>query len=94
MAELWFTLERPGAMNGQLVGRVVTMKFDRGFCFIQSADGARFFAHESALPHGAFQKLNVGDRVTFEEVLPVPAKGRQACRVDVDPIRPDWVAVG
>jgi cold shock CspA family protein len=79
-------------MTEQIAGRVVSMKYDRGFFFIQT-DGARFFAHASSLPHGAFEKLNVGDRVTFEELLPVPAKGPQAWRVVVDPIRPDEVAI-
>jgi cold shock CspA family protein len=72
-------------MSERIAGRVVTMKWDRGFCFIQSADGARFFAHESDLPRGAFAKLNQGDSVTFAEVLPAPAKGRRACVVELDP---------
>jgi cold shock CspA family protein len=64
-------------------GRVVTMAYDRGFFFVRTDDGISYFAQASDLPHGAFEKLNVGDHVIFDEELPTPARGRRARHVEI-----------
>jgi cold shock CspA family protein len=70
-------------MTERISGRVVTMKYDRGFFFIRTDSGISYFAHASDLPHGAFEMLNTGDQVQFEELLPTPAQGRRARNVVV-----------
>lgn len=70
-------------MTERITGRVVTMSYDKGFFFVRADSGISYFAHASDLPHGAFEMLNVGDRVEFGEVLPQPERGRRARNVVV-----------
>jgi cold shock CspA family protein len=50
-------------------GTIVTKVQDRGYFFIESANGERFFGHLSSLLDTDFAGLQVGDRVSFDSVV-------------------------
>ena len=47
-------------------GTITKIVADRGFGFIQSAQGEEFFFHRSALRSGTFEGLCPGQTVSFE----------------------------
>jgi cold shock protein len=48
-------------------GTIKRLVRDRGFGFIRDDGGQEFFFHRSAVHDGAFEQLNEGQRVNFEE---------------------------
>jgi cold shock protein len=56
-------------------GKIIALRFDRGFGFISPKDSARegndVFFHSSAVAGGTFEELREGDAVEFE-VQPDP----------------------
>ena len=64
-----------------MTGKIKMISPDRGFGFITSEDVDYFF-HASDLDHpDDFHSLYDRDSVLFEEVTPVPTKGRRATAV-------------
>jgi cold shock CspA family protein len=53
----------------------------RTYGFIRAADDTQYFFHDSDVVGERDIELKVGDRVTFEVVEPMPAKGPRACNV-------------
>ena len=48
-------------------GTIKRLVRDRGFGFIRDDNGQEWFFHRSAVSQGAFDQLNEGQRVAFEE---------------------------
>ena len=48
-------------------GTVKRLVSDKGFGFIQAADGTEYFFHQSACVDAPFQALREGQAVTFEK---------------------------
>jgi CspA family cold shock protein len=48
-------------------GTIKRLVRDRGFGFIRDDGGQEFFFHRSSVQEGAFDQLNEGQRVSFEE---------------------------
>lgn len=65
-------------------GLVKKLHTDKGFGFIRETDGRELFFHRSdVIPQDAFADLDEGMQVEYDEVMPVPSKGRRACRVSI-----------
>jgi CspA family cold shock protein len=62
-------------------GIVVSFNPDKGYGFIDTADGKHLFVHFSAIQNEGFKTLNKDDKVTFDIVD--GAKGPQAENVRV-----------
>ncbi len=64
-----------------MTGRVVTQRPTEysSYGFIRSDDGVEYFFHSSELVDGF--DVRVGDTVSFEPVVPAPAKGPRAVSV-------------
>ena len=65
-----------------MTGRIRMFAADRGFGFIE-AEGRRtsFFFHVSDFADAEHFELKEGDRVSFDEIVPQPAKGPRAMNV-------------
>ena len=50
-------------------GTIKKIVGDRGFGFIQEADGKEVFFHRSAVTGGTFDQLREGQSVTYEKVM-------------------------
>ena len=48
-------------------GTIKRLVRDRGFGFVRDETGREWFFHRSAVAGGAFDQLNEGQRVSFEE---------------------------
>ena len=48
-------------------GTIKRLVRDRGFGFIRDDGGQEWFFHRSAVASGAFEQLNEGQRVSFDE---------------------------
>jgi len=48
-------------------GTIKRLVRDRGFGFIRDDGGQEWFFHRSAVAQGAFDQLNEGQRVNFDE---------------------------
>ena len=48
-------------------GTIKRLVRDRGFGFIRDEGGQEWFFHRSAVSSGAFEELNEGQRVSFDE---------------------------
>jgi CspA family cold shock protein len=48
-------------------GTIKRLVRDRGFGFIKDDGGQEWFFHRSAVKAGAFEELNEGERVSFDE---------------------------
>ena len=64
-------------------GTVKRLVRDRGFGFIEGADGTELFFHRSALRTGGFDDLKEGQAVEFE--VERGEKGPRAANVTVTP---------
>jgi cold shock CspA family protein len=64
-----------------MTGTIKATINERGFGFIASALGDHFFHADDLVEGTSFANLREEDRVTFEEVLPIPPKGRRAVKV-------------
>jgi cold shock CspA family protein len=62
-------------------GRVTTIDADRGFGFLESADGREIYFHRNSVLNNAFTSLKSGTRVSFSEEM--GEKGPQASTVKV-----------
>lgn len=50
-------------------GTIKKLVSDRGFGFIQQADGTDLFFHRSAVAGSGFDSLSEGQSVTYEKVM-------------------------
>ena len=50
-------------------GTIKKLVSDRGFGFIQQADGADLFFHRTAVTGTSFDQLTEGQSVTYEKVM-------------------------
>ena len=50
-----------------LQGKVKRLVSDKGFGFLQAADGTEYFFHQSACVDAAFATLREGQTVTFQK---------------------------
>ena len=62
-------------------GRVTKLFPDRGYGFLESAEGVELYFHKNSVIHGRFERLEVGAEVRYAEEL--GDKGPQASTVDV-----------
>lgn len=70
-------------MSGRQRGTVRNIVKTKGFAFITPDDGgADLFMHSSSMRPGAFDRLTIGTRVTFE--VRDASKGPRAESVEVD----------
>lgn len=60
-------------------GRVIRLRKDKGFGFIDCGNGEQLFFHASGLDGVTFEDLDVGDGVSFQKVL--TGKGPRAVQV-------------
>jgi cold shock protein len=68
-------------MNERVEGTVKWFNSEKGYGFIQQADGPDLFVHYSEIQGRGFRTLNEGDRVEFE--ITEGRKGKQASAVSV-----------
>lgn len=52
-----------------LTGTIKTLVNDRGFGFIQQADGTDLFFHRSSVTGTGFDQLSQGQSVTYEKAM-------------------------
>lgn len=51
-----------------LLGTIKSIRHEKGFGFIRTRSGQEFFFHRTAVCEGVeFDRLQMGDKVTFEE---------------------------
>ena len=63
-------------------GTIKRLVKDRGFGFIRDEGGQEWFFHRSSVTEGAFEQLNEGQRVSFDEEP--SAKGPRAGNIRSD----------
>jgi cold shock CspA family protein len=63
----------------QTTGRICKLFPDQGYGFLETAEGSEIYFHKNSVLHGAFDRLSIGERVTFAEER--GDKGTQASTV-------------
>jgi cold shock CspA family protein len=63
----------------QTTGRICKLFPDQGYGFLETAEGSEIYFHKNSVLHGAFDRLSIGERVTFAEEK--GEKGTQASTV-------------
>ncbi len=64
-----------------LTGTIKTLVSDRGFGFIQQADGVDLFFHRSSVMGTGFDQLNQGQSVTYDKVMDTARNKENATNV-------------
>jgi CspA family cold shock protein len=64
-------------------GTITRLVSDRGFGFIQDAQGEETFFHHTAVDAGAFDRLREGQQVEFEREPDPRGRGYRAAHVRV-----------
>jgi CspA family cold shock protein len=67
-------------------GTIKKLVQDKGFGFIQTADGVDVFFHHSAVPDHQFDNLNEGQRVEYTVEQSGSAKGKGPRAATVTPL--------
>ena len=61
------SVDRPRRYGDVANGTIKRLVRDRGFGFIRDDGGQEWFFHRSSVKSGAFEQLNEGQRVSFDE---------------------------